>query len=100
MVDTHDRVKHCSFLPANAELVKKLEESEKARMEKVLEESDTSKVSKCGHMHAGVYTLVLTPPPSPPPRRGRYFSSRDLPKFTPHVLFGLIFSPSAFTSHV
>jgi hypothetical protein len=31
---------------ANAELVKKLEESEKARMDKVLEESDTSKVSK------------------------------------------------------
>jgi hypothetical protein len=31
---------------ANAELVKKLEESEKARMDKVLEESDTSKVSQ------------------------------------------------------
>ena len=31
-------------MAANAELVKKLEESEKARMDKVLEESDTSKV--------------------------------------------------------
>jgi hypothetical protein len=35
-----------NFYSANAELVKKLEESEKARMDKVLEESDTSKVSQ------------------------------------------------------